>query len=120
MSKRRKNAGEGYGYMFHGAFSKKADAVAKERKTKGAWIKGTPTNQGYRYLVMSPRTNPIKRKKKAKPESQGALLNRRLAELNAQQHAARNPSELLVMGANPHEAQEIKIPAGSKVTITIE
>ena len=62
--KTRKNAGEGYGYMFHGSFSEKKDAVAKEKKTKGAWIKPTLTNKGYRYIVMSPRTNPIKRKKK--------------------------------------------------------
>lgn len=67
MSRRRKtrdNAGAGYGYMFHGAFKDKKDAVAKEKKTKGAWIKGTLTNRGHRYLVMSPRTNPIKRKRK--------------------------------------------------------
>jgi hypothetical protein len=64
--KTRKNAGEGYGYMFHGAFSEKKDAVAKEKKTKGAWIKPTLTNKGYRYIVMSPRLNPIKRKKNPK------------------------------------------------------
>lgn len=61
--KTRKNAGEGYGYMFHGAFAKKSDAVAKEKKTKGSWVKGVITNKGHRYLVMSPRLNPIKRKK---------------------------------------------------------
>jgi len=95
MSRKRKNAGEGYGYMFHGAFAKKADAVAKERKTKGAWVKGVYTKQGHRYLVMSPRTNA--RKKKAKKP---------------------NPTELLVMGANPHEHdQEITVPAGSTITI---
>jgi len=66
--KTRKNAGEGYGYMFHGAFNEKKDAIAKEKKTKGAWIKPTLTNKGYRYIVMSPRTNPIKRKKKVTPE----------------------------------------------------
>jgi hypothetical protein len=99
MSKRRKNAGEGYGYMFHGSFSKKADAVAKERKTKGAWVKSTPTNQGYRHIVMSPRTNPIKRKKK-KPA------------------AAPNPSELLVMGANP-STHEIHAKQGDTITIRV-
>ena len=62
MKRRKKNAGEGYGYMFHGAFSEKKDAVAKERKTKGAWIKPTWYKDGLRYVVMSPRTNPIKRK----------------------------------------------------------
>jgi hypothetical protein len=60
---KRKNAGAGYGYMFHGAFAKKADAVAKEKKTKGAWVKSALTKHGWRYLVMSPRTNPIKRKR---------------------------------------------------------
>jgi hypothetical protein len=102
MSRKRKNAGEGYGYMFHGAFAEKKDAVAKERKTKGAFIRGTPTRHGYRYIVMSPRTNPIKRRKKkvVKP--------------------AHNPSDLIVLGANPSPSkeQEIKIPIpGGEVTI---
>ena len=100
MSKGKKNAGAGYGYMFHGAFKEKKDAVAKERKTKGAWVKGVFTKQGHRYVVMSPRTNPIKRKKKAKP----------------------NPHELLVLGANPSHTppastQEIVVPPGSTITI---
>lgn len=107
MSKRRKNAGEGYGYMFHGAFAKKADAVAKERKTKGAWVKGTLTNNGYRYIVMSPRTNPIKRKKKAPKVPKVA--------------PAQNPSALMVMGANPGHSEtrsnEITVPPGSTITI---
>lgn len=95
-AKKRKNAGAGYGYMFHGAFNKKSDAEAKERKTKGAWIKGTLTNKGYRYMVMSPRTNPIKRKKKAK----------------------KNPHELLVMGANPHPTEhEFTLPPGATIVI---
>lgn len=105
MSRQRKNAGQSYGMMFHGAFSEKKDAVAKERKTKHAFIRGTPTKHGYRYLVMSPRTNPIKRKKKAR--------------------AKKNPSELLVMGANPHTnreifesgAQEIVLQPGATLTI---
>jgi hypothetical protein len=99
--KTRKNAGEGYGYMFHGAFKDKADAVKKERKTKGAWVKGVLTNQGHRYLVMSPRTNPIKRKKK--------------------RETVPNPHELLIMGANPHggeeHQQEISLPPGSTILI---
>jgi hypothetical protein len=98
MSKRRKNAGLGYGYMFHGSFKDKKDAVAKERKTKGAWIKSTLTNAGYRHIVMSPRTNPIKRKKKPA--------------------AAPNPSELLVMGANP-EPREIVARPGQTITIRV-
>jgi hypothetical protein len=96
-TKKRKNAGAGYGYMFHGAFKDKKDAIAKEKKTKGAWIKSTLTNKGYRHIVMSPRTNPIKRKKKAQ----------------------KNPHELLVMGANPSEVdtREIALPPGTTIVI---
>jgi hypothetical protein len=98
MSKRRKNAGEGYGYMFHGSFLHKADAEKKERTRKGSFIKHVYGNQGWRWLVMTPRTNPIKRKKRnpvVKP----------------------NPSELLVLGANPVNPSEITVPAGSTITI---
>lgn len=109
MSKRRKNAGLGYGYQFHGSFKDKKDAVAKERKTKGAWIKSTLTNAGYRHIVMSPRTNPIKRKKKAKKP---------VESYNAYAPRVPNPSELLVMGANPHEnVQEIVLQPGAKLVI---
>jgi hypothetical protein len=115
MSRRRKNAGEGYGYMFHGAFSEKADAVKKERKTKGAFIKGTPTRAGYRYIVMSPRLNPIKRKKKR--ETKAEVLKRRLAELKETDRTrTSNPSELLVMAANPG-GREITVPPGTTITI---
>jgi hypothetical protein len=75
-AKTRKNAGEGYGYMFHGAFKDKKDAVAKERKTKGAWVKGVFTKQGHRYVVMSPRTNPIKRKPKRELFVEGKKFRR--------------------------------------------
>lgn len=61
---RRKNAGEGYGFNFHGAFTDKEDAVKKEKKTPGSFIKGRLTQHGYRWIVMSPRKNPIRRKKK--------------------------------------------------------
>jgi len=143
---KRKNAGEGYGYMFHGAFKDKKDAVAKERKTKGAWVKPTLTNHGYRYIVMSPRTNPIKRKKKVTPEEARAYLlydharewanaagkaaQRKIAKKAEQMRklagrenpAARNPHELLIMGANPSEidrenTQEISLPPGATIVI---
>ena len=158
MSKRRKNAGEGYGYMFHGSFAKKADAVAKERKTKGAWVKSVLTNQGYRHLVMSPRTNPRK-KRNPRPfigpdgrvwqsgvRSRGAwgqfteAERRELKRLgfkksgfktDADVQAAKaalermeatrrgsNPSELLVMGANPG-AHEITAKPGETITIRV-
>jgi hypothetical protein len=143
---KRKNAGAGYGYMFHGAFKEKKDAVAKERKTKGAWIKPTLTNSGYRYIVMSPRVNPIKRKKKVTPEEARAYLlydharewanaagegaRRKIAKKAEQMRklagrenpAARNPHELLIMGANPSEidrenTQEISLPPGATIVI---
>ena len=63
---RRKNAGEGYGFNFHGAFTDKEDAVKKEKKTPGSFIKGRLTRHGYRWIVMSPRTNPIPRKRRQK------------------------------------------------------
>jgi hypothetical protein len=95
MSKKRKNAGEGYGYMFSGAFAKKSDAVKKEKTRKGSFIKSIYVQGQHRYAVMTPRTNPVKRKKKAPKE---------------------NPTELLVMGANPSD-RELTIPAGSTITI---
>lgn len=60
---RRKNYGEGYGFDFHGAFTEKADAMKKEAKTPGSFIKGTPTAKGYRWIVMSPRKNPRKHRR---------------------------------------------------------
>jgi hypothetical protein len=58
---RRKNFGEGYGYTFHGSFTEKKDAEAKEAKTPGSFVRGTPTAKGYRWMVMKPRKNPIRR-----------------------------------------------------------
>jgi len=122
VSKRRKNAGEGYGYMFSGAFAKKADAVKKEKSRKGSFIKTVWLKSGMRYAVMTPRTNP--RKKRAKKETKAQVLQRRLAE--QQQHdqdrylaerARGNPSELIVMGANPLSPQKINLPPGSTITI---
>ena len=128
--KTRKNAGEGYGYMFHGSFGTKEKAQAKERKTKGAWIKHTLTNKGWRYLVMSPRTNPIRRNKTEthhgwKIKKSGKLFRvwdpngrettqRHLSLEEAKRYIemylpggkwhrpTQNPHELLIMGANPH------------------
>jgi len=63
MTRRRSNYGKGYGFLFHGGFANKADAVAKEKTVKGSFVKGILTNRGYRYFVMSPRTNPPKRRR---------------------------------------------------------
>jgi hypothetical protein len=119
LSRKRKNAGEGYGYMFSGAFAKKADAVKKEKTRKGSFVKFAMTGQGPRYLVMTPRTNP--RKKKAKKETQAEMLKRRLAEVGSfppPKAPAKNPTELLVMGANPEPGNhEITVPPGSTLTI---
>src|SRR5208282_826726 len=62
--RKRKNFGEGYGYTFHGAFTDKKDAEAKEAKTPGSFIKGSLTQKGYRYLVMKPRKNPARKSKR--------------------------------------------------------
>lgn len=99
MSK-RKNAGEGYGYMFSGAFAKKSDAAKKERQRKGSFVKAVMMKSGMRYAVMTPRLNPIKRKKKTAPV------------------VTPNPSELLIMGANPQPgSRELTVPPGSTITI---
>jgi hypothetical protein len=98
VSKKRKNAGEGYGYMFSGAFAKKSDAEKKERSRKGSFVKGVYVNGQHRYAVLTPRTNPVKRKKKAPKVT--------------------NPTELMVMAANPHEHErEITVPPGTTITI---
>lgn len=166
MSKKRKNAGEGYGYMFSGAFKEKKDAVRKEKTRKGSFIKGVYTPQGHRYVVMTPRTNPRKTNsrpfigpdgkvwhsgKRPKPtvkdytllagDGSGRRVRRatmvifpdghevkfteKLSKREAirqaeQQHGrgnpCENPTELLVMGANPTD-RELTIPAGSTITI---
>src|SRR5271155_2266868 len=64
MKRRRSNFGEGYGFTFHGAFSDKKDAEAKEAKTPGAFIQGKPTKHGYRWVVMKPRKNPAGKRKR--------------------------------------------------------
>jgi hypothetical protein len=98
VSRRRKNAGVGYGMMFHGAFKDKKDAKKKERQVHG-FIQPRNIRGERRFVVMSERKNPIKRKKKAV----------RVA----------NPHELLVMGANPTNpgTREIVVPPGSTITI---
>jgi hypothetical protein len=147
--KTRKNAGEGYGYMFHGAFGTKEKAQAKERKTKGAWVKGFFTKDGqHRYAVMSPRTNPIKHRrnphasfwknlskaeqkflkklgfKAAEFKTQADVdhAKRTLAQMDATNRAyssRENPHELLIMGANPHKGNDQDITVPPGSTITI-
>lgn len=62
--KKKQNAGEGYGFMFHGSFKDKKRAQEKEAARPGSFIRSTMTNAGMRYLVMSPRKNPVKRHRK--------------------------------------------------------
>jgi hypothetical protein len=139
MSKRKKNAGEGYGYMFSGAFAKKADAVKKEKTRKGSFVKSVMTRQGHRYVVMTPRTNP--RKTNPRPRGFDKLqrelekLERTMAAGNLSQAAynrlatrreqlkarmrEHNPSELLVMGDHgpaghdDHDPHQPDQPAGT-------
>ena len=159
MSHKRKNAGEGYGYMFSGAFAKKADAVKKEKQRKGSFVKAVMMKSGMRYAVMTPRTNPIKHKKKAergnphtsqifdtstveglkKAERFKAKLEKTYDSVNVysiglnrvqivglgsraaikRHREGENPSELLVMAANPSESRELTVPAGSTITIRV-
>ena len=51
---KRENAGQGYGFTFSGAFKKKADAAAKESTRPGSFVKFVMTQQGGRYVVMTP------------------------------------------------------------------
>jgi hypothetical protein len=134
MARKRKNAGEGYGMMFHGSFGSKADAKKKERQVKG-FIKPTTIKGERRYVVMSERKNPIRRSNKkikvtrdqdqyraekyvneeigtvygdwADSRAQ-AMRNLRHglqryspARRRSRRHNIDNPSELVVLGANP-------------------
>jgi len=143
VSKKRKNAGEGYGYMFSGAFKDKKDAVRKERSRKGSFVKGVYTPQGHRYVVMTPRTNPRK-KRVANPATkvhkhfESSVKAYEFAEkmrkkypgrrlevnenlngswdvyvLNEPSHT-KNPTELMVMGANPSADNPVFYDAGIK------
>src|SRR6266446_3091435 len=51
-TRRLPNYGEGDLFNFHGAFREKADAIAKEQKTPGAFIKTVWYKDGPRYGVM--------------------------------------------------------------------
>lgn len=46
-------AGKGKQFVFHGAFKRKADAVRKERRVKGAFIRKIKVRGQTRYAVMS-------------------------------------------------------------------
>jgi len=59
---RRKNAGSGFQFNFHGAFAKKSDAVAKERTIPGGFIKTFWYKSGPRYAVLTAK-NPRKKTK---------------------------------------------------------
>jgi hypothetical protein len=132
MTRKRKNAGEGYGYMFSGAFAKKSDAVKKEATRKGSFIKGIYVQGQHRYAVMTPRTNPIKRKSglskadlkvlraaKKAGAATSPLISGKALEWWEKNVRPNNPAELVVLGANPHENREISLPAGSTLTIRV-
>ena len=112
---RRKNAGKGFGMIFHGAFGSKKDAAAKERHVKGGFIRRTEYPTGARWVVYSRRANPIRRRKR-KPEMVKAYAPR--------EYTSHNPMELTVMGANPRRrrrrlqenAQEMVVHPGQTIT----
>jgi hypothetical protein len=154
MARKRKNAGQGYGMTFHGAFGDKASAKKKERQVHG-FIKPTTIKGERRYVVMSERKNPIRRKRRATNSSSAykhaltkhneaihkyeaarkayhamkiddadflaakAAYDRANKEFDAafekeQQHG--NPSELVVLGANPQH-KEIVLDPNTTYTI---
>ncbi len=55
--KRKKPAGEGYAYMFHGSFSEK-DRAERKAKRRGGWlISRVPRGMSQRrYIVLTERT----------------------------------------------------------------
>lgn len=149
MSKRKKNAGHGYGMDFHGAFSSKADAKKKERKVHG-FIRPTTIKGERRYVVMSERKNPRPRRKKAAgsprfvsfdketgmyraaqttlPLGKGELLTgfgpTRRAALHdlKKKMQAHNPMDLVVMGANPahpNPPREVVVHPGETITLKV-
>jgi hypothetical protein len=130
MAKRRKkkNAGHGYGMDFHGAFGSKADAVRKERQVHG-FIRPATIKGEKRYIVMSPRKNPRRPRRNKEVYTHRAGSGRGEERTAAQRRAIEesrskgrgpsprdiediyeqtgykgfisNPSELVVLGANP-------------------
>jgi hypothetical protein len=155
MARKRKNAGQGYGMTFHGAFGDKASAKKKERQVHG-FIKPTTIKGERRYVVMSERKNPIKRKR-ANPkdytltkfgsgrymwsidddaaERLGIKYNNRYGEAYDRKSAMsmvrqalkgedvrgnpKNPSELVVLGANPPHPSHKEIVLDPHTTYTI-
>jgi hypothetical protein len=144
VARRKKNAGKGFGMMFHGAFGSKKEAVKKERQVHG-FIQPRTIKGKKRFIVMSERKNPMRRRSNARMEvehyadgdrfrasmfmkhmgllqgdwatSRAAAKSSLQRQIAAAKHSRstrstirhiekmarrpRNPSELLVMGANP-------------------
>lgn len=63
MARRKKNAGKGFGMMFHGAFGSKQEARKKERKVHG-FIQARNIRGERRFVVMSERKNPRKARRR--------------------------------------------------------
>jgi hypothetical protein len=165
MAKRKKNAGQGYGMQFHGAFGSKTDAKKKERAVHG-FIQPRTIRGKRRFVVMSERKNPRKKTSRGNPvrydEGAGKYVADKITEEfgrvygsgDTKKQALKdlrdrlrryrkgigvkrtpygvetepgagypwdrgNPSELVVMGANPSKAtpQEIVLEPGRSYTI---
>lgn len=82
MTAKRKNAGAGALFNFHGSFTKKAAAVKKEQTTPGGFIRPVYYKHGMRYAVLSAKQNPkaaVKTARKAaKKQVRRAPLSRRM------------------------------------------
>ena len=121
MAKKRRaktNAGKGVFFKFHGSFKDKADAVAKERSTPGAFIKETRVKGQKRYTVMTERKdNPFaksrKRKKKAKKQKPAPAAPKKQAKKKKAKKHKKNGS-LTVAFLNKHKGKKAHIGKGRR------
>src|SRR5579872_1562340 len=72
----KENPGEGYGYLFHGAFKEKEAAARKEKSRPGSFIKRRYIRGSKRFVVMSPRKNPKGKRSKRNPGSAAELFTK--------------------------------------------
>ncbi len=118
----KRNAGKGRQFTFHGAFTKKADAVAKEREV-GGFIREAMVKGQKRYMVMKKNPgvlssalagaamgavrgilNPFKRRKKQNPSAATVYSDfhgKEPSEVLAYQEALLAAGNYAALGADP-------------------
>lgn len=94
--KHKHNSGCGEVFCFHGAYSKKSDAVKKESGTPGGFIKGIHYGVGdYRYAVLTRRkekTNPLftrRQKRRMKKRFRAAVRSKVLGLFGVKQRSIK-------------------------------